>query len=122
MKTDNELIAEFMGFTFSHERGDKVYNVPIGEHLKYKAFKLSLVKMNYHTSWDWLIPVVEKIEELYSKAFPPGDKFIQMIMDKENPIDHHYMDVVAIPLSTPIEEAYKAIVEFIKWYNSQLNP
>ena len=39
---DNKLIAEFMevdGF-------------------------LSLSQMNYHTSWDWLMPVVEKIESL----------------------------------------------------------
>jgi len=63
MKTDNELIAKFMGMiqnpydkkSFSKEQ---FYVFEDGEHLgvwEYPAF---------HTSWDWIMPVVEKINRL----------------------------------------------------------
>ena len=47
MNNDNKLIAEFMGRDdvyqgMSEARAKRIYN--------------------YHTSWDWLMPVVEKIE------------------------------------------------------------
>ena len=49
---DNKLIAEFMG-------------LPIVEHdgMWYNPEDTNM-KFNYDTSWDWLMPVVEKIEKL----------------------------------------------------------
>jgi len=49
MKTENKLIAEFMGFT--NEAFEKV----------------NLLTLKYNTSWDWLMPVVEKIEDMGSE-------------------------------------------------------
>ena len=92
MKTDNQLIAEFMGDNRSRRL--------------------------YRTSWDWLMPVVEKIEKLYSVNFPPD--FVQRLLSGEKEIiDHQYMDVIALPLATPISEVYDNVVIFIKWYNQQ---
>jgi len=107
MKTDNELIAEFMGLPLTKRE------VKFTGGTKEVPFQ----NWKYNQSWDWLMPVVEKIETLYDKAFPPD--FIAKLLAKEPTIDHHYMDVIALPLSTKINEAYGSVVEFIKWYNQQ---
>jgi hypothetical protein len=97
MKSDNELIAEFMR--------NEAINSP------------HIIKPEYHTSWDLIMPVVAKIDKLYHKAFPPNDEFINKILDHEWPIDDQYINVVALPLSSTIDEAYAAVVNFINWYN-----
>lgn len=110
MKTDNELIAEFMGkpMTYIHDSG----NVVAERTMNYEG---------YYTEWNNLMPVVEKIERLYSKAFPPGEKFIEMILAHEDPIDKHYTDVLSCPMSTPISEVYESVVDFIKWHNNEIH-
>lgn len=70
---DNTIIAEFMGLNI-----DKGVQSDYMEH-----------ELKYHTSWDWLMPVIHKI--------------------KESDLD---FDVLEIGL--PIDETYKAVVEFIK--------
>ncbi len=81
MKADNELIAEFMGYR------------PAVEDISINA---------YDTSWDWLMPVVEKIEGLgYFYSDSDGER----------------IQVTNIQGKSKIEATYKAVVEFIKWYN-----
>ena len=47
----NKLIAEFMGYVFVNG----VYESPKDE--------FHIDEMLYHTSWDWLMPVVEFIKQ-----------------------------------------------------------
>ena len=68
---DNKLIAEFMGS-----------NLNGLESWQYEE------ELQYHTSWDWLMPVVEKIYQLDSNADFFG--------------------------SINLEATYKEVVEFIK--------
>lgn len=109
-KSDNDgMINIFMGLP------DEVKRVKLTggtEMVKYRPMK-------YSSSWEALMPVVEKIYKLYSEAFPTNEKFIEMIMAHEDPIDRHYTDVVSMPMSTPLDEAYESVVTFIKWHNSQ---
>ncbi len=99
MKTDNELIAEFMGLPltkmepmFSGSRGMKM--VP------FQNWK-------YHSSWDWLMPVVEKIQF-----------FAQVKIENTQCIISVNGDCVALVHSgSNIENVFRACVEFIKWYN-----
>lgn len=123
MKTDNELIAEFMGGVFGRPHEDDA------EGWRFKPQPTSYyrdnavhVKLNYDSDWNWLMPVVEKIEKLYRDAFPSNEEFVRRILAKENPLDGPYMDVVGLPLSTPISEVHKAVVNFIKWYNQPKKP
>jgi len=83
---DNKLIAEFMGL----ETSDGCYF----EHLTKEGNRelIHHILLKYHTSWDWLMPVVHNI--------------------KETDLD---FDVLEIGL--PIYDVYKAVVEFIKDYN-----
>ena len=89
---DNKLIAEFMDL--------KSTGLSIYKESDYK----------YHTSWEWLMPVVEKIDEVsdentlfkieYNRAF---------VEDIEN-----YYIFIDVTASSRLEATYKAVVEFIK--------
>lgn len=110
--SDNELIAEFMGGQRSQRGQDTVfYFTPDFRgsgfwHIDYIPFD---------RSWDWLMPVVEKITKMHIEKFHYDPT---QIAQGNWPPDNEYMEVIALSLATPIAEAYKAIVEFIKWYNS----
>ena len=53
---DNKLIAEFMGYDISTSLRDGV------ECVEYAEDNIrALSDTHYHTSWDWLMPVVYKI-------------------------------------------------------------
>jgi hypothetical protein len=85
MKTNNELIAEFMGLNKT----------------AYKDTPPIMSNLKYHTLWDWLMPVVENILNVCSES---------------DNMESYYTIVDGIP---NIEATYKAVVEFIKWYNQQ---
>lgn len=100
MKTDNELIAEFMG---GHQNAEgRWYNVT-DKQRKQGGYYLP-DGFEYHTSWDWLMPVVEKIATIHSKN-PKVFKGEDIIMN--------------LSITAPISEVYSESLEFIKFYNSQ---
>ena len=55
---NNKLIAEFMGMTPHHQDGD--YLIDETKDEGYEAIHVDCFL--YDSSWDWLMPVVEKIE------------------------------------------------------------
>ena len=89
---DNKLIAEFMGLCplsragFISDKNQEYYE--------------SLSELRYHTSWDWLMPVVSKIAR--------NEEYF------ENVLSERLFDIV--PFGR-IEEVYEVVVEFIKTYN-----
>ena len=99
---DNKLIAEFMGATYITAKQPNPYweNVPDnGQYLDTKRLK-------YHSSWDWLMPVVEKIQEVVgdNEELFETDMFESLIN--------------TIPYAN-IEDSFKVVIEFIKWYNTE---
>ena len=114
MKTDNELIAEFMGAVYmdvTDHHGNAYKNVPIPPNkiiIEETCCRYSL-DFEYHSSWDWLMPVVEKIKQLYNDS---EDIF------KE---EWYTKSIFQMGIMMPIKAVYEAVVEFIKWYNTQ-NP
>jgi hypothetical protein len=93
MENKNKLIAEFMGLQFSKgEYYRPLYNsgdwIPENE-------------LQYHDSWDWLMPVANEI--IKSR-------------DEQN-ADWDLTDLKYALCTTNIEYVYKAVVEFIKQYN-----
>src|SRR5688572_2783186 len=100
-KTDNELIAEFMDAIAKREDNLLLLprNVPITGW--YRAEQLK-----YYTSWDWLMPVVQKISKIHDSTFHYD---VDKIRNGEWPNDNQYMDVIALPLSTSINEVHKAV-------------
>ena len=76
--SDNEMIAEFMGV-------GKLYEAQSSNQWN-----------QYHTSWDWLIPVVNKIE-MECEGVP--------------------LQLIDVSFYDEIHEVYWAVIEFIKIHN-----
>jgi len=112
MNTENKLIAEFMGVENT--------NGLVFQDANTKEFH----SIKYHTSWDWLMPVVEKIEKLKiegRKIYFSLSTHSICVMLKPTPNDHIPKTIVENKDGTKIEATYKAVVQFIKEYNNQLN-
>ena len=100
---DNKLIAEFMGLEFSKgEYYRPLYNsgdwIPQDE-------------LQYHISWDWLMPVVEKIESLgytFEKNLQGIDKDWQCLIVKGNDILYQEFN------TDSLIACHYVVVEFIK--------
>jgi hypothetical protein len=133
MKTKNKeiikkniLIAEFMG----GEPVNKVKDNPIAYSFPFefghqeswdeggflgsgKSSCWNIEDLQYHLSWDWLMPVITKIESLgfyisitKSNITCCKDTAIKPIFSIYNYNDKH-------------ETTHLAVIEFINWYNKQ---
>lgn len=107
----NVLIAEFMGFV----KEDKFY-----KYIEWDEnsddfggqFYIEPQNMYFNTSWDWIMPVVEKINEI------DNFKFRVEVCYKSCYIwDGDVQISVWGNCESTIIAVYKAVVEFIKWYN-----
>ena len=108
--TGNKLIAEFMGVPFT----DSYFNFP--NKFPYnitKGYKpTSKVNMHkrvmpehllYNESWDWLMPVVDKI----------------LNSGGENGVVKYQKEIFTALSTVNIYHVHKAVVNFIQWLNSE---
>lgn len=114
-KKNNALIAEFMGCRKGRNLGSiTVYSgikvTPIGSP-QTKA----IIALQYDESWDWLMPVVEKINDLVGaeeeKPFwdAPNNQELQEMIDE-------LFDAIT---SVEIHWAVRVVVKIIEWYNKE---
>ena len=106
----NKLIAEFMitqkpSDDFCVNWKDKI-EFSVFMNGKSKTYLYS--KLKFHSSWDWLMPVVEKIEDLGHGV---------TIYRKGCQINDVHCTNTGFRHNSKIEETYQAVIEFIKWYN-----
>jgi hypothetical protein len=87
----NIIIAEFMGILYGPTKVRYNYLDVTGGHIDNG--------MNFHKSWDWLIPVIPKCIEC--NYF---NKFLEIC-----PL--HFL------LEDGIETVFNCVVDFIEWYN-----
>lgn len=69
----------------------------------------------YHKSWDWLMPVVEKIEMLdcvLAVTISTNEVTIESMNE-----EFTFIEVIRWEDKDSIRGVYKAVVEFIEWYN-----
>ena len=121
MENNNKLIAEFMGISID---GDFAYIEDEGSPLEEVFFinspleeVMPINKLNYHTSWDWLMPVIEKIESLgytFEKNYQRVDKDWQSLIVKGNDILYQEFNKNSLQCS------YYVVVEFIKENNKYI--
>ena len=83
-----------------------------------ESLKKWITAENYHnlytTSWDWIMPVVEKIES----GFENGQTFeVRLNIDNTKILDSEFLEIVNVDGNFRLNNTYKATVEFIKWYN-----
>lgn len=62
MRENNKLIAEFMGYE-TYEHNDSIA-IRIKEDNEFNSVDFGHIHTKFHISWDWLMPVVEKILDL----------------------------------------------------------
>lgn len=131
----NELIAEFMGA--------QIYDVTTDRDEEYDLFTCSAMsdifahidsedvheqhyfspsEMKFDTSWDWLMPVVEKINNTKDKwgnhfDFSIGNGYVWVdpyigdrIFFSGNEIGHRQEPMIA--------KVYRGVVAFIQWYET----
>lgn len=106
---DNKLIAEFMGLCPLSRSGF------ISD--KKQEYYGSLSDLQYHTSWDWLMPVVEKIEE--DEEIDVNILLNGTIIFKWRTNTDIVNNVAKISFDKKIEHVYAAVVEFIKKLNKK---
>lgn len=90
---ENKLIAEFMGIESDNAKmRGHLYECPVtAEYVS---------NLEYHTSWDWLMPVVQKISSCIEEPF-----------DLDN-LKYAF-------LNNNIEVVYTEVVELIKELNKE---
>jgi hypothetical protein len=80
--------------------------------------KIRVDDLEYHTSYDWLTPVFNKIRSLLEKQHDGDieidDNHIRIHWDGRRDYNH---TVNGNPFD--IEVAYEAIIHFIKWFEKQ---
>lgn len=113
--TDNELIAEFMGAKsrkiITMDETFIVYD--------FGAHTYEVDGLNYDKSWDWLMPVVEKIE-LLQYEFEIASSGTQIISTAYSEGDYYdEFTTYDSKEETKIQVVYKAIVKFVKWHKIQ---
>ena len=111
--TDNELIAKFMGAEFQRKPDsfdpDRYHETwifkgsPHNWRDKETKYHYTWPMLCYHTDWDWLMPVADRINKtpIMSQTF--GD-----------PIE--LRNVRGLRITSTIDVVYEAVIRFIKWY------
>tara|TARA_R110000868_G_scaffold411134_1_gene701929 strand:- start:28 stop:396 length:369 start_codon:yes stop_codon:yes gene_type:complete len=117
MLESNKLIAEFMGWTVQRREFSVNKNPLTNEWL-------SDDKLLFHTSWDWLMPVVEKIGLLKDSSLTISyrEDLIPMVTTYHKGGFVNTWGVVSKKptgnrVTTMKEATYNSVVEFIKWFN-----
>ena len=98
---DNKLIAEFMGLDSFKDSLASLHQGKINVDVDVYE------QAQYHTSWDWLMPVVEKCLEKHNN-----------LINGRDVIDTSYSSIAQALQVVSLKETYKAVVEFIKEYNN----
>lgn len=109
-KTDNELVAEFMGIVFWKQiQGQKYYKVP-KEHVYVNNANLG--QFRYDKSWDWLMPVWQKMLGLINEHKLLNRNFTFW--------GDWYSKVTEALINARIDEFHSLIVKGIKHFNEQI--
>lgn len=146
--TGNRAIALFMGADvdennsqvvdhFKDESGKLITKYVMGKYYflsdKPDAYDkvVNLWDMKYHTSWDWLMPVVEKISEHhypdYWRNKKPADAndyddcAFMRTFGMRNDEGKYMVRINAQQLfygATLIQATYLAVIDFIQWYTT----
>ena len=97
---DNKLIAEFMGMNYGDPKDNSVMiqMTPQGSEV------VPINSMKYHSSWDWLMPVIQKC--LVGEA--------EQSEEISNTLIKNIYEGIC---NQDISFAYKSVVEFINYKN-----
>jgi hypothetical protein len=104
---NNKLIAAFMGLEVGF--ADTSQPCILGKQNAWTPIK-------YHSDWNWLMEVVEKIEEKCAFVLI-GRMFCEIT--HTNPLNTNVHFEKKLVSGVRINAVYATCVEFIQWYNQQ---
>jgi hypothetical protein len=124
---NNRLIAEFLNWEFDDL--SETFETPFLKLVEPQAFgdeqfscKLQDFELEFHSDWNWLMEVVEKIHSMqsYGVLINPNGTYIQDEDDKVICMTFKNEEVNGeIISSSNIEATFNCCVEFVNWYNEQ---
>lgn len=101
IKEKNRIIAEFMGYeTYEHTNSTAIR---LMEDNEFNSIDIGHIHTKFHTSWDWLMPVIDKIYNL-----PQEIEDTNLIGDITNAL-----------IDIDILECHGEVAYFIEYYNEQ---
>ena len=105
IKLANVVLANFMGWEEIYEGANQfAYNKPKGDDTIY--YRRDLRGLQYHVDWNWLMPVLHKIEQIRLNSSITNEE----VDYRKDVIDNKVIQV-------DIQQTYTCIVDFVKWYN-----
>jgi hypothetical protein len=113
-KTGNEIIAEWMGLIRKEpgEYNEVSYWHADSSDKRKRVFAGYIHQLKYATSWDWLMPVVEKIEKIEGVTTTLKNKRFVIKYGKKTFSCHTVVK---------INSTYRVVVEFLDWYTKNKN-
>lgn len=91
----NELFAKFMELPYQNVHGELLYN------------------LEFHKSWDWLMPVVEKWNSISKQK----QRELPDYLDLDDSKGWRAWSYRFVHLTTDINYVYDKLMDAIKWYN-----
>ena len=118
----NKIIAEFMGYKLMPCNNGKAWDIGKSIPSKDHLFPIQGVlhtgnELKFHTSWDWLMPVVEKIECTSTDNKDNSDSFFNVMIEVFECNINGGNICICESGHVKIEATYNAVVEFINQYN-----
>ena len=123
---NNELFAEFLEWKKNEdgtfESPSKFFWEDKHAHMSWNVVRYDWKPSNmlFDVDWNWLMEVVEKIENQYRSKFSKNTfpcVSISSICCKISFYGNYEEVITNIIRPTKIEAVYQACLEFIKWYN-----
>ncbi len=109
----NRMIAEFIGHEEEQtESGEFVYAIEFQNSEKLNDIQIEFFYANelkYHTSWDWLMPVIKEISNKTG--------YVYVMYDTDSYFTNMGDSFYFGGGFESIEQTHIAVVEFIEWYN-----
>ena len=104
---NNILIAEFMDFK---KDSDGLYLIDDYSLRADNEFQATYInEMKYSSSWDWLMPVINKIDSYVNEKL----SFSKLDDYRTN------WAMIDRPSKYPISRVYEQVIQFIQWYNKE---
>lgn len=109
----NKLIAEFMGFRNYAGGGERVIcNASLTPFAAYDfAHGNDLDKLKFHSSWDWLMPVLMEIGNRTGYTLVMNEDVSYWCNEGQHD------ELPEFRGYSNIENIWEAVIEFIKWHN-----
>ena len=121
---NNKLLAEFLGWhskkiniTASRPKGEGI-ELYLKEVTEYNREFIE-DELKFHTDWNWLMQVVEKIEAIGGSVCIGNGNCVMIVFYLTDVYGESYSKTREMIGETKIQATYNACVSFVKWYNTQ---